>query len=132
MAGTSFLDAGSLAAIRQAQADGWATQLALSGQTCTVLRPTQTRDAVTGYAESYASVASVACVVVLSGLRPQDDRVGTALRAQTAAEIRVPAGTDVRKDDRVRDAAGVTYEVVGQPIPIPNAATLTVAVVATT
>jgi hypothetical protein len=132
MAGTSFLDAGSLAAIRQAQADGWATQLALSGQTCTIQRPTQTRNAVTGYVESYTTVASVACVVAPSGLRPQDQQVGAALRAQTAAQVRVPAGTDVRKDDRIRDAAGVTYEVVGQPIPIPNAATLTVAVVATT
>lgn len=128
----SLLSPADLAAIGRVRGDGWETRLAVSGQTCTVLRPTQTRNPVTGYATSYNPVAVVSCVVAAPGIRPQDARVGEALRAQTAATVTVPAGTDVRKDDRIRDQAGVEYEVIGQPIPVPNAPTLTVAVEATT
>lgn len=133
MAGTSLLDAGTVATIRRLEADGWATRLAVNGQTCTILIPSQTVNPVTGYAPTYTPSATVPCVISEGQIQSSERDLGGAVRAQGQREIWVPTGTVVSSDDRIRDQAGTEYEivspVVGPASPTAPSFVVTVSVV---
>lgn len=86
--------------------------LELQPDTAQVQRRTLTPDGAGGHAESWNTVATVACRVAPSGWSPQEQVIAERLTATSIWTITLPALTDVQPADRLLVGAR-TFEVVG-------------------
>ncbi len=86
--------------------------LELQPDTAQIQRRTLTPDGAGGHAESWNTVATVACRIAPSGLSPQEQVIAERLTATSIWTITLPALTDVRPADRLLVGAR-TFEVVG-------------------
>ena len=87
-------------------------QESIMTDTCQVQRRTLTPDGAGGHAESWNTVATVACRVAPSGRSPQEQVIAERLTATSIWTITLPALTDVQPADRLLVGAR-TFEVVG-------------------
>lgn len=65
-----------------------------------------------GQAETWATVATVACGVNSIGNDPTEQMIADALQGSILVAITIPRGTDVKNNDRVTVGSQV-YEVLG-------------------
>lgn len=77
-----------------------------------VQRATRTQDGYGGQTEAWASVATVAGRVAVTGQRPDEREIAAQVQSAVTYTVTLPAGTDVRARDRL--AVGTrTFEVAG-------------------
>jgi len=86
----------------------------VSPDSAVVKRVTPTSDGHGGWTDAETTIATVACkVAALGATRPSESAYADRLQGEAGVEITLPAGTDVRANDRIVVNATTTYDVVG-------------------
>jgi head-tail adaptor len=89
-----------------------ATLLASLPDTAQVQRTTRTSDGMGGTIDTWTTVATVACRVSPSNTTPTEQVVAARVHDRVLWTLTLPAGTNVRSDDRVL-VGSRTFEVLG-------------------
>lgn len=99
------ISASELACLRDGITNTWP-------ETVTISRATRTSDNAGGYTTTWATVATVAGMLVADNTQPQEPVVGDRQNAVQRWMVRLPALTDVNARDRIVIGAR-TFEVDG-------------------